>query len=401
MAVATPPLAPQNISGEPLSLVLGLLHDPKFLQFESELEAPNIFHVVGRTFTETWHSTLLGWLFHPESSHGLGDFPLKRLVLLASNESELSAQERGIDLERLLVQGDFSKATAKPNEQAPKEISVENIGRFDVFIENIQHGSSQWKEIRVLVEAKIKDPIKIAQCNRYFAYIEKNKQEGIFTIPVFIAPTDRFVDGADAEKLFGHRSWIGLDYRKTYEQIIEPCLCHQKLTDFGKTVLSEYVNSLKACRMNEKPLITTEKDRDLILELKNKHAPAIEALYAILSQEGDYEPLALGGSAEKKPIKLRIGDKVFESPSIKKLYLQVLEFLYEGNYLQNLELPMSSGGSKQYLLAKEPKHPLGNEFWNPVEHKGYYMEANKSRGQGLRDLKKVLDKCNLKSEFFE
>jgi hypothetical protein len=399
MADENPTIASQNVSGEPLSLVLGLLHDPRFLQFESELEAPNVFHVVGRTFTETWHSTLLGWLFHPESSHGLGDYPLKRLILLASNESELSAQECGIDLERLLVQGEFLQATAKPNEQEPKEISVESVGRFDVFIEKIL--LAPWKEIRVLVETKIKDPIKITQCNRYIAYIEKNKQEGIFTIPVFIAPTDRFADGVDAEKLFGHRSWIGLDYRKTYEQIIEPCLRHQKLTKFGSIVLAEYVNSLKACRMNEKPLITTEKDRELILELKNKHAAAIEALYAILSQAGDYEPLAIAGSAEKKPIRVKIGDKMFESPSIKKLYLQILEFLYEGNYLQNLELPMSSGGAKQYLLAKEPKHPPGNEFWNPVEYKGYYMETNKSRGQGLKDLKKVLDKCNLKPEFFE
>jgi PD-(D/E)XK nuclease superfamily protein len=186
MADAKPQLAPQNISGEPLSLVLGLLHDPKFLQFESELEEPNVFHVVGRTFTETWHSTLLGWLFHPQSSHGLGDYPLKRLILLSSNESELSAHEWGIDLDRLLVQGDFLQATAKPNEQEPKEISVENVGRFGVFIEKIL--LSPWKEIRVLVETKIKDAIKIEQCNRYISYIEKNKQEGIFTIPVFIAP---------------------------------------------------------------------------------------------------------------------------------------------------------------------------------------------------------------------
>jgi hypothetical protein len=78
-------------------------------------------------------------------------------------------------------------------------------------------------------------------------------------------------------------------------------LRHQKLTKFGRNVLTEYVNSLKACRMNEKPLITTEKDRELILELKNKHNAAIEALYAILSQEGDYEPLAIAGSVEKNP----------------------------------------------------------------------------------------------------
>src|SRR5437016_2683686 len=119
MADAFPALDTQKLSGDPLSLILGLLHDPKFLQFESELEAPSIFHVVGRTFTETWHSTLLGWLFHPESSHGLGDYPLKRLILLLSIQSGLSYQEMGIDLKALLVQADFNNATARPNEEEP------------------------------------------------------------------------------------------------------------------------------------------------------------------------------------------------------------------------------------------------------------------------------------------
>src|SRR5438552_5256024 len=96
--------------------ILALVHDPIFVAFELEQEAPSIFNAVGRTHTETWHSALLGWLFDPNSSHALGAFPLSRLLLFLSTVDGLTLERRGTDLKRLLARGDFSEARVRPNE---------------------------------------------------------------------------------------------------------------------------------------------------------------------------------------------------------------------------------------------------------------------------------------------
>ncbi|MBV9852722.1 MAG: PD-(D/E)XK nuclease family protein, partial [Armatimonadetes bacterium] len=88
-----------------LNSILWLLHDPLFVDFELQQEAPSVFRAVGRTHTETWHSALLGWLLNPGSSHDLGLFPLQRFILLIKNQNQ--AATHGIDLDDLLVNGDL------------------------------------------------------------------------------------------------------------------------------------------------------------------------------------------------------------------------------------------------------------------------------------------------------
>jgi len=88
------------------------------------------------------------------------------------------------------------------------------------------------------------------------------------------------------------------------------------------------------------------------------------------------------------------GDTVFESESIPKLYKKVLEFLHNDGRLETIELPLATG-DKRYLIAGQPSHQRGNKFIKPIERKGYYMEANKNRDGGVRDLIKLLDQCGL------
>src|SRR5947209_5566009 len=149
-----------------LSQILALIHDPQFAEFELEQEAPSIFNAVGRTHTETWHSALLGWLLDPNSSHQLGSFPLTRLILLLGIQDTLKVEERGVDLNELLAKGDFSKTRVRPNEREPIEVTVGRV-RFDVFADNITLES--YKEIQVIIEAKVKAPIKHAQCQEYIS----------------------------------------------------------------------------------------------------------------------------------------------------------------------------------------------------------------------------------------
>lgn len=194
---------------EKINQILALIHDPLFVEFELEQEAPSIFNSVGRTYTETWHSALLGWLLDPNGSHGLGIFPLTRLLLFLSTKDTLSVGQRGIDLSQLLAKGDFSQAQVRPNERELTEVSVGNM-RFDVFVDSINF--EQFREVQILVEVKVKARIDLDQCEKYIAYIEERKEEGVFTLPVFVAPTNKML-GTPAE-LFGDESWLGIDYQQ-------------------------------------------------------------------------------------------------------------------------------------------------------------------------------------------
>lgn len=372
--------------------VLALLHDPVFVAFELSQEAPTIFNAVGRTHTETWHSALMGWLFDPQSSHNLGSYPLSRLLILLQTRDILENIRREIDLREVIAVADFSNACVRPNERELFEVSVPNVGRFDVLIDQIK--LKPWNDIQILIEVKVNAPINVAQCTRYIAHIESKRTKGVYILPVFIAPQQSLI--GTSEELFGDERWIALSYQDIYDDVIDPCLQHQNISPFGLSTLNEYVKTLKYKQKGDKSLAITQKDRELAKVLFDKHEPAIKVLYEILSQSmDDIDSLSADISGTKSSdIKIQVNGRDFIGSSISRLYSQVLKYLVDGNYLDGLEIPVPSG-SKRYLIANEPKHQQGNEFLKPVSYKSFHMEANKSRDTGLSDLAKLVHLCGL------
>lgn len=378
---------------ENLQRILELIHDPKFIDFKEEQNSPSIFNAVGRTHTETWHSALIGWLLDPYSSHKLNNFPLKRLLILLKSADLLSVEQRGIDINELLVNGDFSNSRVRPNEKELSEVSVADM-KFDIFIDGIK--LNEFSEIQLLIEVKVKSNINKEQCNKYINYVNAKKYDNIFTIPIFIAPASLLDKSPDV--LFGSDAWIPLDFQQIYDEVIEHCLLHPLISEFGKFTMKEYTKTLKYRLKGAEPLTVTNREKELVRNLFDAHESGIRALYEILSQErDDFQQLLTPDRIANSTIKIKINNTIMEASSIKKLYLQTIKYLFDNNKLNNLELPIPSG-PKRYLLARQPKDQNGDDFLNPVSYEGYFMEANKSRAQGLRDLVLLLGKCGLNME---
>ena len=388
-----------------IHLILSMLHDPLFVEFEMEREAPSVFNAVGRTHTETWHSALLGWLFDPKGSHSLGVFPLVRLLLLLNSSDDLPAERREIDLNELSVSGDFSEVRVRPNERELSEVTVSDM-RFDIFVDGIQYDRSSWKAVHLLCEVKVNAAIDKRQNRNYIEYTKRMADGGYLVIPVYIAPTQTL--GGTPRELLGDDSWMAVDYQSINDNVIEPCLSHPAISTFGKFTLKEYVKTLKFNQRGGEPLATTQKERDLANALLEKHEPAIRALYDILSQlNADIEPLQESGGARQN-IKIRVGNSEvgyteFDEPSVPRLYSSVLRFLCDGRYLDKLQLPMATG-ERRYLLVRTeeegeiPRHQTGSKFIRKVTYGHYHMEANKNRADGVRDLAKLLRRCGLSME---
>ena len=392
---------PTTTNSESLCEVLALVHDPTFVKFEREQEIPSIFGAAGRTFTETWHSALLGWLLDPQGSHDLGTFPLERLCLLLKSTDVLDADKRGLDLAELLLRWDLSTAIVNPNERVTEEVSVGDVGRFDVFVKDIQpdgtgDSSAQWEKVSLLIEMKIDAKIDKAQCSRYIGYVEKEKKRKVLTVPIFVAPGYQLPQNVTIVDLLGSDLWIVFNLQYLVVGLLEPCLKHDKLSDFGRFTMQQYVAAWKRMHNERGEILMTLQEKDMVRELYGKHKNAIAAMYQILSQpefDSGMEPLADGIFA-KETIHIKIDGQNIEKPSVSKLYLAVLELLDTAGKLNKLQLPILNG-PKQYLIATEPRHPSGKDFIRDIEYNGYFMEANKSRESAVRDIKKLATACGV------
>ncbi len=367
--------------------ILELVHDPLFVEFELEQEASSVFSAAGRTHTEAWHSAMLGWLLDPKGSHGLRDFPLRRFVLLQKREDRFSKRE--LDIGELLIRGAFDDAQVRPNERELTEVYVNNVGRFDILVAQLK--LAPFKEVQLLVEIKVNDPIDCEQCAKYVNYVHKRKAEGVIIVPVFLAREERLL-GSSAE-LFGSPEWIKLDYPTVYGELIQPCLDNPNITPFGKTALNEYVKTLKRRNKGGKSMIKTQRERYLADLLLQRHPLALRALYEILAEESDdFSPLPetdeTGTVTGPACIRIKIGDELVEAGSVPDFYLKALKLLVSGGYLDRIELPVASG-EKRYLIAREPVHQLGNPFKRHIHFGDYYMETNKSRERAVGDLLKL------------
>ena len=146
-----------NLSSGLVRLVL----DPQFAVFERLANRPNLFRIVGRTFTETWHSMLLAWLLDPRGSHGLGDFALRRLLLAAADEAAFGPEEKRALVMSVAAFGELDDVAVVPNERDPKEVVI-RVGdrqrRLDVLVSGIRSPRTPLAEAVLIVEQKVFAP---------------------------------------------------------------------------------------------------------------------------------------------------------------------------------------------------------------------------------------------------
>lgn len=88
---------------------------------------------------------------------------------------------------------------------------------------------------------------------------------------------------------------------------------------------------------------------------------------------------------QRKNFKVKINGNVIEAKSIPELYKQVLMLLTDSGLLENASLPFATSPTR-YLIAVEPIHPSGKNFFKHVEYGGFYMETNKNRIDAVNHL---------------
>ncbi len=378
--------------------ILALFHDPRYLDFEEQLNPASLFRAVGRTFTETWHSAFLGWLLNPKSSHKLGSFPLRRFILLLVKQGAAIAPDMNLKL--VLAEGNFENAKATPNEFDTSERSVPTVGRFDVYIEHISWAASSAKvkadySLSVIVEMKVTAKPNKSQNQKYISYVQQRNSAGNSKIlPVFVTREP----AADRKTAYlGSEDWASVTFQEVFDNVLAPSLRHSDLSPFGKIALTEYTNALKQ-RQGGYPLAISDEERAIVRALWDDHEQAIRVLFDVLSDmRSDIVPLPQTDSHKAITISLinlpSGRAKIVQATSTRDLYEKVMKVLDGDGLLSELQLPVTSGKSR-YLIAAENKDMHGKPMINPAKFQAdkriYYMEANRSRPDGLSALDQLL-----------
>ncbi len=348
---------------------------------------PNLFKIVARTHTETWHSMFLGWLLDPSGSHGLKDFSLKRLLVALANPILQEDDTSKISTNsKIALLGDLTNASVTPNETNQTEWSTEDGSKLDVFISGIT--CEDENDTVILIEQKVHAPIDKKQCKKYADWLY-NKYPNENKILLMLAPSDRL--GTSIEDTIGDNRWNAIDYQTLHDKILVPIIKSPDLSRITLPLIDQYIDALRV-PSDERKLAVTEEEKELARELYDKHKAAFKSIAAALRDTGEIDEL-LGYDNNKAPLNISIENTTIEGQSVRDLYKNTLKYLIDNNVITDENVPYETS-SKRYLISKQPKHQQDNPFKVPVEYNGFFMEANKSRASGIKDLMRFLKHIN-------
>lgn len=390
--------------------IANLVADPAFVRFDRLSEQPNFFAILGRTFTERWHSAFLGWFLDPDGSHGLGDFPLRRLlVTLSDGTMTVQPDHPGpafltpSELAREAVLRDFSGATVLPNEHNQSEKTLDALAsedaclpnqikkdkHIDVWLEHSHidpdpdqlHGLCH--RLSIIIEMKIKAAMSVTQPSKYpdFIVAEHTKDTHHRGICIFLSPHPKGTSNITPKTIAGDKRWYCIDYQSLYDGIIQPCLERGRLRTDGQLLVDHYVRNLRASTKHG-VLAMTKQDKDLALQVVKNHKETLLALAQILSDTEDEPALvdALNQTGPRKqygsgPMTVLLSNNIeITGATVRDLFNALLSMLDKDGILKTMPMPYGEM-TKKCLLNTTPIHPDGTDFRAFTE---YSMQTSES-----------------------
>lgn len=382
--------------------LLSLISEPEFITYENILSEPNFFKIVGRAHYERWHSAFFGWLMDSGGSHLLGDYVLRRFLLLLLDEKCLKADNHsGRYLAHVFPVVEFSAIQVFPNENMSSEASVHGVGRFDVFLTaHYSDGNELSGNLNLILEMKIDSKSDSQQSTRYADWLLGNHPEDV-NLLVHVMPKL----GNNSQSSAGDERWYCLDYQLLNDKLLIPLLDHPSLNNKVKPFIIQYVKNLKTRYRGIKMAITSEEKR-LALALYEKYSDVFDSIYDALISENaiDFSTADIGDTRGRATGRLavRIDHKAMTGETVRLLFETILKYLVDHEYVLKAALPWGSSKTR-YILTNEnpPMHPNGRPFFYPVSYKGYTIETHYARDRAMKVLNDLCMKLELDFEAIE
>jgi PD-(D/E)XK nuclease superfamily len=382
--------------------ILNLIAEPEFIQFENILGEPNFFKIVGRAHYERWHSAFFGWLLDASGSHLLGDYVLRRFLLLLLDELCLKARDHSEDfLFNILPLVEFSDIQVTPSEYLPTERSVSGLGRFDIFL--IAHyidENQNSKTLNIIFELKIDSRPDSNQSSKYADWLFQNHTNDVNFL-IYLTPKLK----ENSKVTVGDERWYCIDYQLLSDKLFNSLLDHPKLNEKVKPFIIQYIKNLKTRHRGTKMAITNEEKR-LAVALYEKYNDVFDSIYDALVSVGAID-FSTSSIAEAKGrasgrMAVKIDNKVFARDTVRQLFEDVLKYIVDEDYILKLPLPWGIGKNR-YIITNEnpPVHPNGRAFFYPVAFESYTIESHYSRERAIKVLSDISETLGLEFEEVE
>lgn len=378
--------------------LLELISEPSFIKYSNILSEPNFFSIVGRTHYERWHSAFYGWLLDTNGSHLMRDYVLTRFLLLTYDERCLKAVDHYKNtLSHILPTIEFEKVEVTPNELFSSEVSVKDLGRFDIFLTaDYRNISGKCGRINIVFELKIDSNIDASQSKKYADWLFKN-HPGETNILIYILP--KLI--TDSKSTVGDTRWYCIDYQLINDKILLPILEHPNLNHKVQPFIIQYIKNLKVRHKGVKMAITNE-EKKLAIELYEKYGDVFDSIFDALQEENILEystsDIPVKGRKSGK-MAVKVNGKIFEAETVRILFRNILPYLVDMGFLERIPLPWGFGPSR-YIVTNEknPTHPNGKEFFYPETYKGYTIETHFARDRSLGVLDALCKKLEIEYE---
>ena len=240
-----------------------LITDPRFQELKYKQEKANVFSVVGQTHTEHWHSSFLSWLLDPNSSMGLGHYPLARLISLAI----IQKPDCGFTLKDI-----FTLHLNDVHFQTEYTFQCPNGKRsIDVYGES--------DELVIVIENKVNarenyNNSSRGQTQDYYDYIESKRKKGQKALYFFITPDQRQKSYCD--------NFIKVLYQQVYDSIIVKCMQHPQIREQSLYLLEQYSSNLRELVHNSFPMALV--NYDLCSALNKEYKEELMEIYQAASK---------------------------------------------------------------------------------------------------------------------
>lgn len=276
-----------------------LTMDKDFVALKFLIDRPNVFHVVGATHLETWHSRFLSWLLDPTERHMLGYYPFQRFLMAVAESADENLDDI-TDIAMLnvnqfrnpevIAEKDINKLDIDEQETIEDTEKNDDKGRLDVFFKvNIvdERDPSQEKKLILAVEQKVYARVDVNQCHKYLRKFEEKFKDETFLL-VGLVPKSQIKESNEAT--FGSSKWFGIDYQQLVDIVLMPCLENPDLSIYAKPIIQQYVDALRMpYKGKREKLATIEEERTLVRSIYDRFEDVFKAITKISNEEDSEE----------------------------------------------------------------------------------------------------------------
>ena len=205
----------------------------------------NIFNILKLNRIEIRHSNMLSWLISPNETHGLGDKFLKKLLIYATNGTNMIIM-RGL---------------------TPIDIDLMELSNVVIYREKDNIDVlliSEQNKLILAIENKIGTGEHSNQLNRYRELLQSKYGNGYRFVLVYLTPEG--LEPSDPE------NWISMSYSFLLEEL-NKLLDIYEISDKAKIYIEDYIKAIRRNVVEDKAL------KELCKKIYYKHKEACDLIF--------------------------------------------------------------------------------------------------------------------------